>query len=294
VRDPIREGKELYKAGSLHGEWPANELLARVEAIRAYGESIPVKRKRMVLLLIGGIVAVIVFAILCSWLDSALVATICFVGVCAGIIAFVAAIVMLIRGPRRCDQDAAAVLGPLALCIGPDLAKGSLLKVSASLKAPTAPDLLVETGKKYSTANYQECIDRFFKREILNLECRLSDGTRLLADIAEHTVEKILKKKNPRGKWKTKKKYRRRIGFRVRLQLDESRCRLTGEFKLPVDTSVRVRKHPRGPSIFLSLKKYVTEKQHLDAGPLLAVLAGAYNAVTPMQQSKLIPPGGKQ
>jgi len=71
VKDPIGEGKELYSAGRLHGEWPADELLARIETMRVFRESLPVKKRKMRRLLIAGIVAAIVFAILCAALPGA-------------------------------------------------------------------------------------------------------------------------------------------------------------------------------------------------------------------------------
>jgi hypothetical protein len=296
MRDPVREGKSLYSAGRLHGVWPAKEVLARVEALDAWRKSQPARRKRMWLLLLGGFAAAIVFTILRAvFPHSGAFGALCSLAQLAGVIAVVVSIVMLIQLYRlKCDEDAAVVLGPLVRCIGPDLAKGGLLKVNASLSPPTGPDLLVRTGEKYSTARYPDCIDRFFKREILNLECRLRDGTRLQAGIVEHTVEKVHKKKNPRGKWKTKTKCRRKIGIRARLVLDDSRCRLTGAPRLPAGTAVRVRRHPRGAMIFLSLNKYVADTQRMDAGPLLALLAGVYGAITPVQKNEPIPTGGTQ
>jgi hypothetical protein len=296
MRDPVREGKSLYSAGRLHGVWPAKEVLARVEALDAWRKWQPARRKRMWLLLLGGFAAAIVFTILRAvFPPSGAFGSLCSLAQLAGVIAVVVSIVMLIRLYRlKCDEDAAVVLGPLVRCIGPDLAKGGLLKVNASLSPPTGPDLLVRTGEKYSTARYPECIDRFFKREILNLECRLRDGTRLQAGIVEHTVEKMHKKKNPRGKWKTKTKCRRKICIRARLVLDDSRCRFTGAPRLPAGTAVRVRRHPRGAVIFLSLRKYVTDTQRMDAGLLLALLAGAYGAITPAPQNESIPTGGTQ
>ncbi len=292
----LREGKELYSAGRLHGAWPAKELLLKIEALGVWRNSLPGKRKRMWLLLLGGIAAAIVFTILRAvFPDAGLFTALCSLVQLAGVIAVVVSIVMLIRLYRqKGDEDAAAVLGPLVRCIGPDLAKGGLLKVNASLLAPTHSDLLVRTGEKYATERYPECIDRFFKREILDLECRLRDGTRLQAGMVEHTVEKIHKKKNPRGKWKTKRKYRRKIDYRARLVLDDSRCRLTGSPRLPAGTSVRVRKHPRGAVIFLSLRKYPADTQRVDAGPLLALLSGAYGAITPAPPTEPIPTGGTQ
>lgn len=297
MKDPIGEGKELYSAGRLHGEWPADELLARVEALRAFKESIPAKRKKMRSLLIIGIVAAIAFSILCAALPESarVIVGICAMGSIAGSILFGASIVMLIKlSVRKYDEDAVTVLAPLVRCVGPDMAKGAPFKVSASLKPPTAPDLMLRKSDKYSTDKYPSCYDRFFKRDILKLECRLTDKTRLQADIVEHTIEKVLSKKNARGKWKTKKKYRRKVAFRARLQLDEGSCRMTGEFKLPPETSVRVRQHPRGALVFLSLRKSFTDKQRLNAQPLLAVLAGAYQAFTPVQQNNPSPSGGVQ
>jgi hypothetical protein len=286
----------LYGVGRLHGVWPAKEVLNTIEALDAWRKSLPAKRKRLWLLLLGGIAVAVVFTILRAiFAHWGTFGALCSLAQLAGVTAVVVSIVMLIRLYRsKCDEDAAAVLGPLVRCIGPDLAKGGLLKVSASLLSPTDAHLLVRTGDTYSTERYPDCIDRFFKREILNLECRLRDGTRLQAGIVEHTVEKTHKKKNPRGKWKTKKKYRRKIGIRARLVLDDGRCRLTGAPRLPAGTTVRVRRRPRGAMIFLSLSRYVTEKQRVDAGPLLALLAGAYGAITPVRQNEPISTGGTQ
>lgn len=296
MRDPVREGKDLYSAGRLHGVWPAKEVLDRVDALDAWRKSLPPKRKRMWFLLLGGFAAAIVFTILRAvFPHSGSFGALCSLAQLAGVTAVVVSIVMLIRLYRlKCDEDACAVLGPLVRCLGPDLAKGGLFKVHASLSSPTDSDLLVRTGEKYSTERYPDCVDRFFKRDILGLECRLRDGTRLQAGIVEHTVEKVHKKKNPRGKWKTKTKYRRRIGIRVRLALDDGRCRLTGPPRLPAGTAVRVRRQPRGAVIFISLRKYVTDKQRVDAGPLLALLAGVYGAITPVRQNEPIPTGGTQ
>lgn len=300
MKNAMGEAQGFYNSGHLKGEWPANELLARVEALEEYRKSIPAKRKRTRRWLILSIIAAIVFYLLEDWQSYLLpgarfAGVLCTVAMYAAIISSIVAIVMLIRlYLRKCDGDAAAVLGPFLRCIGPDLAKGNPVKVNASLKPPAASDFLVKTGEKYVKGYYQDCVDRFFKREIVNLQCRLSDGTRLLAGITEHGVEKTLKKKNPRGKWKTKKRYRRKIAFRARLVLDESRSRLTGVFKLPPDTIVEVRKHPRGALVFLSLRKMFTETERLDAGPLLAALAGAYVAVTPAKPNEPISSGGVQ
>lgn len=296
----IQEGKDLYSAGRLHGTWPAAELLNKIDALRAYRGSIPPKQKKMWFLLVVSLLATILFFILwLSYPPSSMrlsIGMFSFFAMLAGLIAFVAAIVALVRlgSIKTYDDDAAAVLDPLIRCIGPDLAKGGMIKVKANLKQPTSSDLLTGTDKLGATAHSPECTLRLFKREIVDVECRLSDGTRLLAGIAEHTVQKILTKKNPRGKRKTKTKLRRKIGIRVRLILDNTRCQLKGDFKLPNGTAVRVRRHERGSLISLFLQNFLTEQQKLDAAPLLAILAGVYGAVTPTPQSEPIPPGGKQ
>jgi hypothetical protein len=294
VNNSIQEGKGLYSAGRLHGMWPAGELLAKIGSLKAYRESIPATQKRLWLLLIGGLIATILFFIL--WLSYPRIGVVYFFAMLAGLTVLIAAIVMLVRlgSIAKYDEEAAAVLEPLIRCIGPDLAKGGTVKVNASLRPPTSSDLLTDTKKIAATANAPECSIRLFKREVADVECRLSDGTRLMAGIAEHTVEKIMTKKNPRGKKKTKSKFRRKIGIRVRLVLDNSRCQLQGTFRLPKGTSVRVRRHERGSLISLFLQDYQKEKKRLDAKPILAMLAGVYSAVTATPQIEPIPPGGKQ
>ena len=300
MKNPTGEAQGLFKSGHLKGEWPANELLARVQSLEEYRMSIPVKRKRMRRLLILGIVASVVLYFVEEWraylAPTARMAGIFFsAAMYACILLSIAAVVKLILLYRvKCDGDAAAVLAPILRCISPDMAKGTAVTVNASLKPPTAPDFLVKTGEKYVKGYYQDCVDRFFERDLLYLECRLSDGTRLLAGIEEHGVEKTLKKKNARGRWKTKKRYRRKVAFRARLVLDESRSRLTGVFKLPPGTAVQVRRHSRGTMVSLSLRKVLTEAERLDAGPLLAVLAGAYAAVAPVKRNEPASSGGAQ
>jgi hypothetical protein len=300
MRDLVQEGKSLYSAGGLHGAWPAHELLTRVEALDACRKSMPARRKKIWFLLLGSVLITIIFLILRAFLShlgavSNIAAVFCPMAVYAGVFMAIISIGMLIRlGRQKYNQDAAAVLGPLIRCIGPDIAKGSLVKVRASLKASTDSALFVRAGEKYAKGKHSECYDRFFKREILNLECRLRDGTRLLAGMIEHTVEKVSKKKNPRGKWKTKRKCPRKIGIKVRLLLDESRCRLTGTLKVPGGTTVRVCRHSRGALIFLSLRKDLPDGQPLDAAPLLALLSGAYGAVAMARQNEMDSPGGGQ
>ena len=174
---------------------------------------------------------------------------------------------------------------------GPDLAKNSPVTLSAALRSPFEKDFLVKEGQKYSTFAYPECVDRFYKRPVLNIECRLLDGTRLMAGIVEHSMEKVLKKKNPRGKWKTKTKRRRKLGIRVRIQLDRTRTSLSGPFKLPSDAVVRVRPSPRGDVILLSLSRIVRDGESLSASPLLDLMAGAYKAVAPIPGAQA-PSGG--
>jgi len=299
MTDPVREGKRLYREGRLRGAWAAGEVLARLEALEAFRDSLPARRKRMWLLLVGSIVVAVAVAILrTSFSNCAGAGTpevICFSVLLACTTAFAAAVVMLIRlGAGRYDGDAAAVLGPLVRCLGPDLAPGSRFRVNAGLKSPTASDLLRRTGEKYATPTYPRCVDRFFQRDILKLECRLRDGTRLQAGMSEQTVETVLSKKNARGKWKKKSKCRRRIRIRARLLLDHGRCRLTGDLRLPGGTKVRVRRHPRGALLLLSLRKKMAGSEPLDARPLLALLSGAYGAVTTVRRNEPISPGGVQ
>jgi len=298
--NPMGDARNLYRSGYLKGEWTGNDLGAGVEALEDFRKSVPLRRKRMRRLLILSVIASVVFYLLEDWraylMPGAHAAGIlCSALMYCAIISSVVTLVMLIRLYRiKCDGDAAAVLGPFLRCIVPDLAKGAPVRVKASLKASTASDFLIKTGEKYTKGYYQDCVDRFFRREVVDLECRLSDGTRLMAGIAEHTVERTLKKKNPRGRWKTKKRYRRKIMFRARILLNEGRSRLTGAFRLPAETSVRVRRHPRGTMVLLSLRKILAETERLDAGPLLALLAGAYAAVTPAGQDEQKPSGGAE
>jgi hypothetical protein len=301
VNNPQNEVRSMYQTGRLHGEWPAEVLLDKVDALRAWRDSIPVKQKKAKRWLPAGLLlAVVLFPVAHGGLPHLLTGirfadTLCKLAAWAGVITVIVSAIALFRfRAGKFDGDAAAVLGPLVRCIGPDLAKGTKIKVSASLRPFTAPEFLVKKGEKYAKRAYSDCRDSLFRREVVSLECRFSDGTRLLARMIEHTVEKVLKKKNPRGKWKTKTKYHRKIGLKVRLLLDANHSRLAGGFRLPADASIQVRQHPRGDLVLISASRTIAGTGGLDARPLLTFLMGAYGGVAPVQPNNSIPVGGTQ
>lgn len=283
----IDKGKELYAAGKLHGQWSAPEILDIAGSLKAFRDSLKPKLKKTKLRIIIFIISSVIFGILSfAWSFFWLIFLL------ASIALTVIFIVKAVRfNDDRFNPDAESILTPLFSCIGPDLAKNSPVTLSASLRSPFEKEFLVKEGQKYSTFAYPECIDRFYKRPVLNFECRLLDGTRLLAGIVEHSMEKVLKKKNPRGKWKTKKKYRRKLSVRVRIQLDRTRTSLTGQFKLPSDAVARVRHSPRGDVILLSMRRIVKDTRPLNASVLIDLMAGAYRAVAP-QPAEQTQPGG--
>ena len=285
----IDKGKELYAAGKIHGRWPAPEILDMAGSLKAFRDSLKPRLKKTRLRIVIFIISSVIFAVLTfAWSIFWLIFLL------ASILLTVISIVKAVKwNDDRYNTDAQSVLTPLFTCIGPDLAKNSPVTLSASLKPPFEKEFLVKEGQKYSTFAYPECIDRFYKRPVLNLECRLIDGTRLMAGIVEHSMEKVLKKKNPRGKWKTKKKYRRKLGIRVRIQLDRARTSLTGQFKLPSDAVVRVRQSPRGDVILLSLRRIVRDTEPLNASLLLDLMAGAYKAVAPIPGTQGPSGGGR-
>ncbi len=289
----IKEGQELYNTGRLHGQWPLSDLIEKIGSIQAFRDSLKPKLKKTRSILIGAIIGTVVFAILTFALSGSPVAIIGVLGLIAGIIIIVTSIIRLIRLNRdNFDSDATTIMGPLFRCIAPDLAKNVPVTVNASLKSPFAKDFLVKEGQKYSTFAYPECVDRFYKRQILSLECRLLDGTRMLAGVVENSIEKTLKKKNPRGKWKTKRKYRRKLGIKVRFQLDNTRSRLTGQLKLPAKATVRVRQSARGDVISLSLAETFKGSGAINASSLLSLMAGAYGAVAPVPNNQAQTGGG--
>jgi hypothetical protein len=273
----IDKGKELYAAGTLHGQWSAPEILDIAGSLKAFRDSLKPKLKKTRLAIIIFVISAVVFGVL-TFVWSFFWAIFLLASVALAVLFIIKAVR---SNDSRFDPDAESLLTPLFSCIGPDLAKNSAITLSASLRSPFEKEFLINEGQKYSTSAYPECVDRLYKRPVLNFECRLLDGTRLMAGIVEHSMEKVLKKKNARGKWKTKKKYRRKLSIRVRIQLDRTRTSLTGQFKLPSDALARIRHSPRGDVILLSLRRVVKDTKPLNPSALLDLMAGAYRAISP-------------
>jgi hypothetical protein len=87
------------------------------------------------------------------------------------------------------------------------------------LTPPTAKTKLQSEGEPYKRGSYYKIIDKVFVDKWMTASAVLVDGSRLSWSITDEIRERSKTKKNPRGKIKTKTKYRKKTDIAVELGL---------------------------------------------------------------------------
>lgn len=128
---------------------------------------------------------------------------------------------------------------------------------------------------------YYDITSERFERKLMTLALHLRDGNRLLMERFESLTVVNKSKKNPRGKTKTKTKYKRAVSTRVKLAVNP---RIYSVRKTASDAGVaQVSVKPGRKRMALDLK--FTEKGGLDA----AMKAGAAIRQIAVLYSRLVP-----
>lgn len=198
----------------IKGAWTLTRLLYLLDSLTRYDLDVEKKRKNAGwtsgLALAGSVLFLIGFAIT-EW---------SFMGVIAAIALLTGLVYFFIyrsRDKKDVPNDFRLYLVPLLRMLSGD--------IKAKSKVAIRMDIAKIQDKKYSrgsvdippSAPYYKITAERFERDLMTVSILLNDGNRLIIKQRECLVVITKKKKTPRGKYKTKMKYKRTVISKVRL-----------------------------------------------------------------------------
>jgi len=207
----------------ISGQWPLSQLFSVFDTLTEYDVQIEAKlAKFKKFAIIGFIVAGISFFV--TMFGMSVNPNIPFLTVPLLVIALVVGIVGLVLKFRYKKMDLQnefrEYVRPLLENLQDDIKSNSSVALDLYLSPVEQKQFSKGKSDKYSVGVYHKCYDYYFERDFLNVKLRLTDGNRLMLTGTELLIKTSKTKRNPRGKIKTKTKYKKRVGFDARLTVD--------------------------------------------------------------------------
>ncbi len=211
---------KIVSEKKLSGQWPLTQLLSILQALSEHDVMIEAKRasntKRLMFAVIGLVVGIIlVFFVRDSWPDLFFLPLALVVILVIGIIW--GAILSMKYSRSDLPNEFREYLQPFLENLQDDIKPDSPVGVELMMSPVEKKEFGKGKSDKYSVGVYHSCYDHYFERDFLGLKLRLTDGNRLLLSGKELLIKTSKTKRNPRGKYKTKTKYKKRVTFDVRI-----------------------------------------------------------------------------
>ena len=108
---------------------------------------------------------------------------------------------------------------PVLTVFREDIDAGHPVHLELDLASPTAPSKKQLEKEPYKQGAYHKVIETHYLDPWMSAEARLVDGTKLSWRVTDSIRERKKTKRNARGKYKTKTKYRKKTDLEVRLGL---------------------------------------------------------------------------
>ena len=145
----------------------------------------------------------------------------------AGVLFLVAAIVFIVKWRKAKQTDLANDFRTFALPVlrdlAEDVAQDSKLSISIPLDPVEKSDHLTDTSDKYEKGVYHKCVDYIYSRSYLEAHLPMRDGNALAISGRVFLKKTKKSKRTPRGKYKTKVKYKKWVVFTLDLMVNPER-----------------------------------------------------------------------
>ncbi|MFC1849821.1 hypothetical protein ACFL27_06395 [candidate division CSSED10-310 bacterium] len=247
----------LLDAKRMQGEWPLTRINYFISQLTEYDLVIEKKAKVYTGLTAGSFIGAFIFIFVAAFLENWKVALIIPVLIVVGIITL---IITMKYSKLDLRNEFREFLAPLLDNLKEDIKPES--DISLDLHLTSVEDKAFFQGKsdKYSKGVYHKCYDHIYERDLLTMSLPLIDGNRLALSGHEYLIKSVKTKRNPRGKYKTKTKYKKKVMFDIRLRINPDKFqikKLPDEGKGPLKRTVSVKGGQAGKTLRLQFTSKV-------------------------------------
>lgn len=270
-------------AKKVKGAWTLKRLLYLLDMLEKYDTQVEKKQGRSgwaaALCFIASIVDVIIWNI--SEIDAVGYLSLVF-------LLLFAYFLILYRGYVKKDlpNDFREYLIPLLKLLSGDIGDRSKIAVNMDIAQLRRKEYSNGVKTEPHNAPYYKITSELFERPLMTVAIHLQDGNRILMERFESLTVVIKKKKNPRGKIKTKEKTKRRVLTRMRLVVNPRVYAVRKNIAAPAGTLVSAKAGAKR----VTLDMRFAEKGGSDVGmkPALFIrqIAFLYSCISPVKRNR--------
>lgn len=167
---------------------------------------------------------------------------------------------------------------PMLALFREDFEREKPVSIKLDLRAPTDKAKCQTVGKEYKKGAYHKIIDSIYKDEWFSGEAPLADGSRLRWDVTDTILERKKTKRNARGKYKSKTKYKKRTMIDVSVTLKKKRYALDGTAE-----DQKVQEADNAHTVRMRRRLQSTSLDPVALDPFVDAVAGIYRNARPVK-----------
>jgi len=169
---------------------------------------------------------------------------------------------------------------PFLAILKEDMEKGEAMQLKLDLSSATLATKKTGQGDAYALGAYHKVIDHFYRDAWFEGSAWLADGSSVSWAIVEDITESKRTKRNARGKYKTKTKYRKVCNLAVDVTLPRKEYSVAGG-QAAIDAKVKIKGGDKRTTLRLSRKVKIKANEPWDVRALVELVAEAFRRARP-------------
>jgi hypothetical protein len=169
---------------------------------------------------------------------------------------------------------------PFFAILKEDMEKGEEMQVKLDLTSPTHKTKKTGESDAYALGFYHKVIDHYYRDPWFEGSAWLADGSSVSWAVVEEITESHRTKRNARGKYKTKTKYRKICHLAVDVSLPKKEYSVAAQ-DATIDAKVKVKGGEKRTTLRLSRKVKIKANEPWDVRSLVELVAEAFRRARP-------------
>lgn len=189
---------------------------------------------------------------------------------------------------RDLDDGFRVYLFPLLRALSDDIKKNKKISIEMDFLPTDNKKFKKSKSDIYQKGVYHKCHDTLYERNYLKMTLPLHDGNSLVLSVRDSLIEAQMTKKNPRGKIKTKRKYKKQVmtyNIRLKVSAKKYRCKkalLEPNLKDNIK-KVDIKQTLKGPVlVIVGAVKSKRDKKIPDTITTLKLIGRLYSCIEPV------------